>query len=293
MDQLTRDDLVCSYFTLHGTTEPGRSRFSFEARVAAAAAAGFAGMGLITDAYEADRASGLTDADMRAILDDRGIVLAELDFLFDWSADPDETTRVENARALEATAWAMADAFGARVVNAGELIGAEAMPPLEVVAERYATLCDRAAEHGLLVALEFLPWSGIPDAATAGAIARGAERPNAGVNADVWHHTRGSNDDAALRAIADRVFMVQVDDADPEPVGELIDDTWLNRRYPGEGSFDVEGFVRLLDEAGATAPISVEICSAEHFTLPVDEAARLAYDSTKKVVDAARRAIRG
>jgi sugar phosphate isomerase/epimerase len=287
--QLTRDDLVASYFTLHGTPEPGPSRFSFEERVAAAAAAGFQGIGLITDAYHADRASGLSDADMRAILDDHGVVLAELDFLSDWSAEPTEVRRVENARSVEATLWAMGDAFGPRVVNVGELVGPDAMPPLAVTTERFGALCDRAAEHGLLVALEFLPWSGIPDVATAGAIVRGSERPNAGVNADIWHYRRGTPDAAALRDIADRVFMVQLDDADPEPVGELIEDTWLSRRYPGDGSLDVEGFVQLIDDAAVTAPLSVEICSVAHFALPVDEAARRAYDTTKKVVDAARR----
>jgi sugar phosphate isomerase/epimerase len=290
MAHLTRDSLVCSHFTVHGTAESGAPpRFSFQERVAAAAVAGFEGVGLITQAYRADCAAGLTDADMRAILDDHGIVLAELDFLSDWSADPDQTERVENARVLEATMWAMADALNPRVMNVGELVGPDDMPPLDVTTERFGALCDRAAEHGLLVALEFLPWTGIPDAATAAAIVRGSERSNAGVNADSWHYYRGSADPAALRDIAARAFMVQLDDAAPEPIGNLRYDTFHFRRYPGEGSFDVEGFIRLLDEAGSTAPLSVEICSIDHFALPVEEAASRAYNTTKKVVDQARR----
>jgi sugar phosphate isomerase/epimerase len=290
MADLTRDDMVCSHFTLHGTINgEGPPRFSFEERVAAAAAAGFQGIGLITNAYDSDRAGGLTEADMRAILDHHGMILSEVEFLWDWTAEPDETERVEHARALEATVWAMADAFRPRVVNVGELVGPAAMPPLEVTTERFAALCDRAADHGMLVALEFLPWTGIPDAATAAAIVRGSGRPNAGVNADSWHHYRGSGDNAALRDIADRAFMVQLDDAPSQPIEDVIEDTFQRRRYPGEGSFDLKGFIRVLDEGGATAPVSVEICAADHFALPVDEAARRAYNTTKLVVDEARR----
>jgi sugar phosphate isomerase/epimerase len=288
MAELRRDALVCSYFTLHGTTAPSPPRFTFEERAAAAGAAGFHGLGIITDAYEAERAAGVTDADMRAMLDDHGVVIAELDFLRDWSAEPDQTERVEHARALEDAAWAMADAFGARVVNVGEPAEPETFSSLHIVIERFAALCDRAAAHDLLVAIEFLPWTGIPDVATAAAIVRGSERPNAGINADSWHYYRGTPDESTLRGIADRVFIQQVDDADATPVGTLMEDTWLHRRYPGEGTFDIGGFVRLLDDAGAPAPVSVEICSTEHFALPVDEAARRAYDTTKRVVEAAR-----
>jgi sugar phosphate isomerase/epimerase len=288
MAGLGRNALVCSYFTLHGTTAVSPPRFNFEERARAAGRAGFDGIGIITDAYEIDRAGGLTDADMRAMLDDHGVVMAEVDFLSDWSADPHETDRVRHARALQDTAWAVADAFGPRVVNVGEIAGPEMLPPLEVVIERFASLCDRAAEHDLLVALEFLPWTGIPDIATAAAIVRGAERSNGGINVDSWHYFRGTPDDGLLREVADRVFMQQVDDAAGAPVGDLLEDTWLNRRYPGEGTFDLRAFVCVLDDAGASAPISVEICSAEHFALPVDEAAHRAYDSTRRVLDDAR-----
>ena len=115
-------------------------------------------------------------------------------------------------------------------------------------------------------------------------------RSNAGVLVDSWHYFRGFPDVTALAACADRAFMIQLDDADEEPIGELFEDTLLRRRYPGEGSFDLVSFVALLDESGAPAPKSVEILSTEHQALPLAEAARRAHDSTRAVVDAARRA---
>ena len=288
MASLTRNDLVVSHYTLHGAGPFDPPRFGFEERVAAAAAAGFQGIGYLTAAYDIERAAGLNDADMRAILDNYGVTLGEIEFLWDWSADPDDAERATNARQLETLAWAMADAFEPRVVSVGELAAPEDLPPHDVVVERFAGLCDRAAEHGLLVALEFMPWTGIPDAATAGAIATDAGRANGGINADTWHHFRGAKDDAALREHAKRIFMVQLDDADATMEGDLMEDTLLRRRYPGEGSFDIGGYIRLLDEAGTDVPLSVEILSADHQALPVEEAARRAHDSTRAVVDAAR-----
>ena len=73
----------------------------------------------------------------------------------------------------------MADAFGPRGVGGRPGWGRAALPPFEVLVERFAALCDRAAEHDLLVALEFMPWTGIPNVATAaalGASVRAAER---------------------------------------------------------------------------------------------------------------------
>jgi sugar phosphate isomerase/epimerase len=58
---------------------------------------------------------------------------------------------------------------------------------------------------------------------------------------------------------------------------------------PGEGTFDLVGLVRLLDDMGVEAPLSVEIISAEHAARPVTEAARRAHDAARAVVSRARR----
>jgi sugar phosphate isomerase/epimerase len=91
-----------------------------------------------------------------------------------------------------------------------------------------------------------------------------------------------------LRAVGDRAFMIQLDDADAEVVGELFEDTMLRRRYPGEGSFELVDFLRILNDAGAPGPKSVEILSSDNQALAVEDAARRAHDTTRAVVDAAR-----
>ena len=229
---------------------------------------------------------GATDSEMRRILDDHGVVAAELEFLTNWWCDDE---RGQASRALEHQFYAAAEAFGARHMNVGSIAMRGAMPPLKVVAERFAGLCDRAAQHEMLVAFEFLPWSDVPDAATAWALIKTADRPNGGILIDTWHYFRGAADPAQIKAIpADRFFLIQFDDADARMLGGWMEDTTERRRLPGEGAFDLNGFIRVLDEMGVDAPISVEILSAEQRARPLTDAARLAHDSSRTVIDRAR-----
>ena len=283
---LGREDLIAAFLTLSGAPAMKPARFPFAERVAAAAAAGYAAIGLDSADYAASREAGHSDAEMRKVLDDHGIRVAELEFVADWLDDQHQPPR---ARKIEDRLYAAADAFGARHLNAGTFLSPGALPDLEIAADRFAALCDRADAHGLQVALEFLPWTAIPDAATAWEIARLADRANGGVLVDSWHYFRGAADPGQLLEIPPhRIVVIQFDDADAYDGGDLLEDT-MKRRLPGEGAFDLVGFVRLLDEMGVTAPLSVEIISPEQRARPLIEAARLSHDSTRAVLAAARR----
>jgi len=286
MKTFGRDDLIASYFTLTGSPVLAPPRFSFEERVRAAAAAGFAGVGLLGDEYASLRAQGTTDADMRAVLDDHGVAVAEIEFLFDWMHDGE---RGERSRVAEQTLHSMADAFTPHHVNIGDINAPEDFPPLELVAERFAGVCDRAAEHGTSVAIEFLPWTGLPDLPTGWQVVAMAGRSNGGLVVDAWHYFRSGADEALLRSLpGSAVVGVQLDDAG-EPEGEMPEDTMIRRRLPGDGTFDLVGLVRSLDAIGVDVPYSVEVMSTEYQALPVDEQARQAYDSTAAVLELSRR----
>jgi sugar phosphate isomerase/epimerase len=267
--------LVASYYTLSGAPVGHPSRFSFDERVAAAADAGFAGVG---------RAAGRSDADLRGVLDDHGIKVMEVEFLYDWSLpDPPHA-----ATGLEATLHVMTDAFAPHHLTCGEISSPGAEPPAAVVAERFAGVCDRAAEHGTKVALEFLPWTSIPNLRRAWDVVHAAGRPNGGVLVDAWHYFRGGPDEALLRSLpGSAVVGIQLDDADA-PQGAAMEDTILRRRLPGEGGFDLTALVRALDAIGVEAPISVEVISTEQQARSVTDAARCAHDTTQDVLRRAR-----
>jgi sugar phosphate isomerase/epimerase len=282
-----RDDLIVSAYTLSGAPVFEPPRFSFAERVAAAAKAGFAGIGLAIEDYAACRERGMSDVEMRRILDDCGIRATELEFLQNWWHDDERGRR---ARIDEDLCYAAADALGSRHVNVGCAGPRGTVPGLEVLAEHFMALCDRAARHGLLVAFEFLPWSDVPDAAAAWRLISLADRSNGGILIDTWHYFRGTADSTQVRSIpADRFFVIQFDDADAEQVGGPLEDTTRRRRLPGQGSFDLTAFIRMLDEMEVNAPISVEILSDEQRARPLDEAARLAHDTTRAVFNQARK----
>jgi sugar phosphate isomerase/epimerase len=281
-----RADLIASAYTLSGAPVFEPPRFSFAQRVAAAAKAGFAGIGVAIEDYAACRERGMSGGEMRRILDDHAICVAELEFLQHWWQDDERSRR---ARASEDLFYAAADALGSRHVNVGCAGPRGTLPALEIVAEHFAALCDRAARHGLLVAFEFLPWSDVPDVATAWQLIRLADRKNGGILIDTWHYFRGAADPKQVRSVpADRLFVIQFDDADAVQVGGYMEDTTRRRRLPGQGAFDLIGFIQMLDGMGVDAPISVEILSDEQRTRPLDEAARLAHDTTQAVLAQAR-----
>jgi len=284
--KLGRNDLIASSYTLSGAGVFQPPRFTFLERVAAAAQAGFAGIGVAIEDYVAMRQRGTTDSELRRILDDHNIVAAELEFLTNWWWDDERGRR---ARETEEQSYAAADAFGTRHINVGSPGTRGTLPPLATVADHFGALCDRAACHDLLVAFEFLPWTDIPDAATAGELIRAADRPNGGILIDTWHYFRGAADPAQVLAIPpERFFLIQFDDADAQMTGDWMEDTTDWRRLPGAGAFDLSGFIRMLDEHGVDAPFSVEILSIEQRALPVGDAARRAHDTSRAAISRAR-----
>src|ERR1700730_7616633 len=270
------DDLILSHFSL------GRSR-PFEERVRAAAEAGFAGMGLYIGEYQRPRAAGAGDAARGSVLDHHGMRLIEIEALRGWSA-----TGAERAAYLQAerSVFAMSDALGPghHVQVIGPYTGT-----LDDAAEAFAGVCDRAAEHGLAAAIEFLPeMSNIPDAATAMQIVTRAGRPNGGICLDCWHHFRGANDDDMLRAVpAEAIFTVQFDDG-PRQRGDpdYHTDCARYRNAPGDGEFDLAGFLRLVGEMGVRLPLSVEVMSVDLEPRPAGEVARQLAEATPAVVAA-------
>jgi sugar phosphate isomerase/epimerase len=284
---LERGDLVLCSGTLPQAV-------SFRDRVDAAVAADFPGISMWGRDYARARSDGHSDGDIRSILDDAGLAVAEVDPAWWWlpgaaaigasivEHDPMDVFRFDEQELLR-----IAEVIGARSLNAADVFGGEWS--VDDATEAFATLCDRAAEHGLLVHVEFLPWSKIPDLATAVAIARGADRPNGGITVDAWHLTRsGGQVDDLLSVPGDLVLGVQLDDGPAAPEEDLMNATLHERRLPGDGDFDLARFVGALDTIGANAPYGVEVFSDDLYELAPREIAARAADSMRRVLAAAR-----
>jgi sugar phosphate isomerase/epimerase len=262
-----------------GVGEP--SPWDFETRVEAAANAGYRAIGMFESDYSAMIAAGADDDQLREILDRHDVVVAEIEFFFDWAHADEISSR---SSAMRETLIHMADAFRPHHVSAGEVRGPAELPPLDVVAERFAGVCDRVAPYGVDAVLEFLPWSGIPDIATAAEVVERADRDNCGIYLDVWHYFRGPSSLDQLAAVDPRrIRAIALSDAAP-PRGDPVEDTTRRRLLPGRGEFDLVGLLTAVRELGVEASIGVEILSEQQAAMDPAEAARTSFDAAVQVL---------
>ncbi|MGD0698328.1 MAG: sugar phosphate isomerase/epimerase [Trebonia sp.] len=268
----------------------GTVRAPFRDRVAAAAGAGFKRIGLMLGEYLALRTAGWSDTALRQVLDEHSVAISEVEVLFGFAARSgpagvaERPGLVYNDPELERAAFHLADVFGVPTVQVAGTFAAP--PPAAGVAEAFGSLCDRAATHGMRVALEFVPYTDIPDVVTAGAIVAEAGRPNGGLCVDSWHFYRGRPDLAALGAVpADRILMIQVNDGPLRPDdANRRRDAVHNRRLPGEGEFDLLAWLLAMDRPGLDASVSVEVYSDTLARLEPAEAACRAFNATRDLL---------
>jgi sugar phosphate isomerase/epimerase len=153
--------------------------------------------------------------------------------------------------------------------------------PLDHMIERFAVLCERARQAGTAVALEIMPWTNLRTIDEGLAVVAGADAANGGLLLDIWHLARGGVPYSDIAKVPLRYLRhVELDDADAAVVGTLLEDTLDRRRLCGEGALDVPAFIRAVQAVGYDGPWGVEIISVEHRRRPLEEAARVAVDST-------------
>lgn len=259
-------DFMCSSHTVSGVMPggPTAARHRLDARLAACAAAGYSGYWLHFRDYLEQRAAGFSDGEMRALFDRHGMRHRGVEFLTGWFLPGDDA-----AAAAERAAFDAAAAVGATIVNVGADFQGRGIPRHEMVA-RFERLCARAADRGLCVALEFVPFSDVPDIRAALDFLSPA---NSGLVVDCWHLFRGETPLADLALIPQgRILCIQVSDADAAPSGPLAEDT-LDRLPCGDGAFDLAGFAAAIDRVARDAPVSVEIISPRLAAMGVAEAA--------------------
>lgn len=252
---------------------------SLRAFIAAAGKTGFSAISMCGGDYKQAKANGFSDADIRGLLADHDLRVAEFDGVIDW-LNPLPTSQgagydlnIPFFGHTEAEFFAMAAAMGARSLTAVDPF--EGSAPLERMVEAFAGLCDRAAEHGLLVHLEFLSWGAVPDLATAWDIVRMADRANGGLVLDTLHLIRSGSRDMLAEIPADRIFATQFCDGMLQRSSDRFTDA-ANRLWPCEGQFELPSILRDLQARGCTAPLGVEVMNEDTRAMPASEIAERA-----------------
>ena len=178
---------------------------------------------------------------------------------------------------------------GARL-GAKNILIAAYDPDLTRFTDRYAAFCEAAAPYRLTADLEFMPWTYVPDLATANKIVAQAGQPNAGVLVDALHFDRSNSSIAELaRVPAHRLHYWQLCDGPAERPAtreEMIHAARYERMFPGEGGIDLVSLARAMP---ADLAISIEVPTAQ-LAKSVDAKTRAqrALAAARNVIAAAR-----
>jgi sugar phosphate isomerase/epimerase len=273
-------ELANAYWTSAGPVEVhvGRewSQFDFADRCAEAAKVGFVGLGL----WHADVEHQLERhslRDMRRMLDDNGLQLYELEFLMDWFLDEGEEDRKAADRTRKLLFETAAE-LDAHHIKAGNIPGRRCeMPRLK---ERYAELVADAARHtSAKILYEFMPFDVNVDSIET-ALEVVGDVDGSGVVIDTWHMAKlGITPDDLRKIPLEQLGWVELSDGRHEWMEDRVDEVVNHRKLPGEGEFDIRGYVEVCSDMGYGPTWGVEVLSQELRSFPIDEMYRRTYEA--------------
>ncbi len=268
------------------------ARTPFPELVSTAAEAGFEAITLWPNIWRHARHKlGMSLAQMRGLLDAHGLICTDTGAVRDWVPAParDSTQfgpikgSIPREEFFEVTA-----ALGGSTVVAVHMT--DAALDLDRDTESFARLCDDAARYGLRIALEFVPFSQVPNMDTALRIVEGAGRANGGLVLDNWHHAHsGGSLDSLRRLPPERVFTIQISDSPRHLSRPLVEEAMHHRQWPGQGALDVAGFLHTLDQLGVRCPIGLELYQADFDTQPVSTVMRRLANATRQLLNPAEK----
>jgi len=276
-------ELLGLYWTVSGPVEVhvGRewSLFDGADRCAEARKVGFAGIGLWhTDLQHVLETRTLRE--VKQVFDDNGLRYLELEFLMDWFLDEDD----ERRRASNEMRKLLLDAAGeleAHHVKVGNIPGTPAELPR--LAESFAELCADAVDlTDAKIVYEFMPFDvNVRSIDSVLAVVAGAAAPNGGVAIDTWHMSKlGIEPDELRRIPLEYLSWVELSDGRRDSMDDLVDETVNHRELPGEGEFDLPGYVEACRDHGYPGPWGVEVLSEALRNQPIDVIFRRAYETT-------------
>jgi sugar phosphate isomerase/epimerase len=146
--------------------------------------------------------------------------------------------------------------------------------------ERFGDLCDRAAQYGLRVNLEFAIYTGVRTLAHAAQVVAKSGRANASVLIDALHFSRSGGLPAHVKDVDPGLFRyAQICDAGPDmpaptDTPNLIREARTGRLLPGEGVLPLKELVAALPP---DLPLAIEAPCRATAGLPALERAKRAF----------------
>jgi len=228
---------------------------TLEEKLAAAAQVGFDGV----EIFENDLvASDSTPRQVRERCVDLGLRVELYQPFRDFEGVPDGllTANLERARRK----FDVMTELGVDILLVCSSVSPHARADDALAADQLGQLADLASGHGIRIAYEALAWGRfVHDYTHAWKIVAGADRPNLGVCLDSFHILSRGLDPAGIRDIpGDRIMFMQLADA-PQLQMDVLQWSRHYRCFPGQGGFDLAGFVGHALAAGYRGPLSLEV----------------------------------
>jgi 4-hydroxyphenylpyruvate dioxygenase len=137
---------------------------------------------------------------------------------------------------------------------------ADSVGDQQILVDDLRLLAEHAGARGLRIGYEALAWGRhVNTYQQVWDIVREADHPSLGVLLDSFHTLSLKGDPRAIADIpGDKIFFVQMADA-PILAMDVLEWSRHFRCFPGQGEFDLPGFLAPIIQSGYTGPLSLEI----------------------------------
>jgi 4-hydroxyphenylpyruvate dioxygenase len=150
--------------------------------------------------------------------------------------------------------------LGTNLVLVCSNVAADSTGDIDILVDDLRQLAERAAPRNLRIGYEALAWGRhVQTWRQVWDIVREADHPNLGVLLDSFHTLSLKDDPSGIAEIpGEKIFFVQLADA-PLLAMDVLEWSRHFRCFPGQGEFDLPGFLAPILRAGYQGPISLEI----------------------------------
>ena len=236
--------------------------------------------------FDVELAAGRSDEDIRAEVDAAGLEVTMIDAVTEVFPGVPPMSEVDRAilAALpipcvdapgQDVGLRAAEALGARSVNVAHFLGTPT-PPAEMV-DALRQVARRAASLDILVCVEFIPGTGIPDIGGAAELIRACGEPNVAILFDTFHHARSGGTVDEIHALpAGMIGAIQLSDR-VAPTAETTRLPFRGRHLPGDGELPLIELISSALQNNPLLTVDLEIINNELSALaPAEAAARIA-----------------
>jgi 4-hydroxyphenylpyruvate dioxygenase len=139
-------------------------------------------------------------------------------------------------------------------------VAADALDDEQILVDDLRLLGERAGARGLRIGYEALAWGRhVNTYQQVWNLVRQADHPALGMILDSFHTLSLKGDPAAIAEIpGDKIFFVQMADA-PVLAMDVLEWSRHFRCFPGQGEFDLAGFLAPIIRTGYRGPLSLEV----------------------------------